>query len=187
MNSSSARRVIPYVVVLVIASYLCYVAFQISPAGNGQLGADFWPKTILSLTILTCIWEVARQLYTSRTHIIAPALIDIATNTPPETNPESPPDNVGVSPFAPSVGIGTTVIYVLLFPKLGYFLATFLYVTAFIYLGNYRRLLVALSVAFVASLAFMFIFMRVVYVSLPIGVDPFSRVSTFIMDFMGIR
>jgi putative tricarboxylic transport membrane protein len=33
----------------------------------------------------------------------------------------------------------------------------------------------------------MFFFMRVVYVSLPIGQEPFSAVTIFLMQLMGIR
>ena len=38
-----------------------------------------------------------------------------------------------------------------------------------------------------ATLAFMFVFMRVVYLSLPIGAPPFSVVSLQLMQWMGIR
>ncbi len=92
-----------------------------------------------------------------------------------------------VGPFVPWIGIVLTVAYVSALPWLGYFVATLLYVTAFVYFGNYRRASVAAGVGIVASAAFMFLFMRVVYVSLPIGVGPFAQVSTLLMRAMGVK
>jgi putative tricarboxylic transport membrane protein len=39
----------------------------------------------------------------------------------------------------------------------------------------------------VGALAFMFVFMKVVYLSLPIGRPPFAEVSLALMQLMGIR
>jgi putative tricarboxylic transport membrane protein len=36
------------------------------------------------------------------------------------------------------------------------------------------------------TLTFMFLFMRVIYVSLPIGVEPFARISVWIMKLLGV-
>jgi hypothetical protein len=46
---------------------------------------------------------------------------------------------------------------------------------------------VIVVVAFAGALAFMAVFMRVVYLSLPIGRPPFSAVSLALMQLMGIR
>jgi len=47
---------------------------------------------------------------------------------------------------------------------------------------------VTIAVCSVAGgLIFMFTFMKIVYVSLPLGVEPFSRVSLALMGLMGIR
>jgi len=42
-------------------------------------------------------------------------------------------------------------------------------------------------VAVGGALVFMFVFMRIVYLSLPIGVPPFAQVSLMLMQLMGIR
>ena len=179
MKPTAAGRARPYVIVLAIALYLLYEAFQIRSEGEGRLGADFWPKAILLLAIITCVWQIVVTLYSR-----SPAHESASAAAVPADVPEEP---VGVGRFAPLVGIALTVSYALAFAKLGYFLATFLYASAFIYFGSYRRLPVALCTALVASSAFMFIFMKVVYVSLPIGVEPFAHVSTLVMSLMGVR
>ena len=69
-------------------------------------------------------------------------------------------------------GIALTVLYVVLIETLGFFLCTFLYLAAFMWVGRYRRPGVILATSLIGSLAFMFMFMKVVYVSLPLGAEP---------------
>ena len=175
--------VAPYVVILVISGYLYYQALQIPTAGPDRLGADIWPKTILLFALLTCLWEIVRKIWLANHNFANHDSSD--DSLVPQQKPVEEMAEVG--PLVPWVGIGLTAAYVFSFPWLGYFLATFLYVTAFAYFGNYRKLLAAACVGIAASLAFMFLFMRVVYVSLPIGVEPFAQVSTLLMTAMGIK
>ena len=184
MRRVDAKVVGPYAVALAASALFYFQALQIAPA-DGQLGADLWPKTILLLAMLTCVWEIVRSVTgsgrasdsTKTNHADQSA---VARGNPAESRGDVPS-------YAPWVGIGLTIAYVTAFPWLGYALSTFLYMAAFVYFGNYRRPVVAFGVALVASLAFMFLFMRVVYVSLPIGVDPFARFSTLLMQAMGVK
>jgi hypothetical protein len=43
------------------------------------------------------------------------------------------------------------------------------------------------AVSLLGTLAMMFFFMKVVYVSLPLGRAPFMQVTLFLMQAMGIR
>jgi putative tricarboxylic transport membrane protein len=79
------------------------------------------------------------------------------------------------------------VAYVVLIDRLGFFLCTFAYLAAFAWIGRYRRPLVVLASSLIGSLLFMFVFMKVVYVSLPLGQEPFSQVTFLLMRLMGIR
>jgi putative tricarboxylic transport membrane protein len=176
--------VAPYAVILIISGYLYYQALQISTAGPERLGADVWPKTILLFAILTCVWEIVRKVWLAN-HIDTKHGDSRDVSLVPQTKRVE--DSSEVGPLVPWIGIGLTAAYVFSFPWLGYFLATFFYVTAFVYVGNYRKLFAAACVGVAASLAFMFLFMRVVYVSLPIGVEPFAQVSTFLLRTMGIK
>ena len=60
---------------------------------------------------------------------------------------------------------------------LGFFLATAVYLAAFMVVGRYRRAGVIAATSVLGSLAFMYVFMKIVYVSLPLGVGPFEQVS----------
>ena len=53
--------------------------------------------------------------------------------------------------------------------------------------GRYYRSRVVLLSSVLGSLAFVFVFMKVVYVSLPLGVAPFQSVSTGLMALLGIH
>jgi putative tricarboxylic transport membrane protein len=84
-------------------------------------------------------------------------------------------------------GVALTAAYVWIIPQLGFFLATVPYVAAFIALGGYRRWGVNAAVSVIGTLAMMFFFMKLVYVSLPLGREPFVQVTLFLMRVMGIR
>lgn len=186
MNRRDFIGIAPYAAILVTNVYLYFEALQIAPAGEGRLGADFWPKIILLLAMATCIWEIARRVGVRvvRNHRHRHGRFDDASLIPREKPTEGAPE---VGRFVPWIGIALTAAYVFTFPWLGYFLATLLYVTAFVYLGNYRRAWVAAAIGLVASLGFMFLFMRIVYVSLPIGIGPFGQLSALLMRAMGIK
>ena len=84
-------------------------------------------------------------------------------------------------------GIALTIGYVALLGTLGFFIDTVLYIAALMWTGRYRRWPVIAAVAFAGALVFMFIFMKVVYLSLPIGSAPFATVSLLLMQLLGIR
>ncbi len=180
-RSFAVAAIAPYVAILALCAFLLYSAFGIAPAPEGQLGAAFWPRTVLTLAMLTCVFEIAWILRKARAEPAADEL-------DPAEAPESPDEpGAEVRPWVPCLGIALTIAYVLLFSELGYFLATTLFVFAFICCGGYRRRAVAGGIALVASLAFVFIFMKIVYVSLPMGAEPFAHVSAYLMALMGIK
>jgi putative tricarboxylic transport membrane protein len=74
-----------------------------------------------------------------------------------------------------------------LLPQVGFFVGTAFYVAASIYFGNYRRSWIAIVIGLSASAIFMIVFMKIVYVSLPLGEGAFEHVSTFMMSASGIR
>ena len=176
----------PYGVAFVVSGFFYFEALQIAPVADNQLGPAVWPKTILLLAMLTCIWEIGRSLI-GRGPKGGAATTNENSDAAFDASGDAVHDSTGVKRYTPWLGIALTLAYVAAFQWLGYPIATFLYVSAFVFFGNYRRPLAAVSIGFVASLAFMFLFMRVVYVSLPIGIEPFAQVSTLLMSLMGVK
>lgn len=184
---SKLKESVPYWVTLAVSVYLYYIATQISaPDTGGQLGPDFWPKAVLGLMILVCVYAIARiMLFGGRS---GSAVLDdtlqseaVASDPYEETQPEKRYPGLLIA------GTGLTILYVVVFNTLGFFLDTFIYMTAFMLIGRYRRIWIALIVSLIGSLIFMYVFMKIVYVSLPIGKPPFSAVSILLMQWMGIR
>ena len=175
----------PYAVALLASCFFYYHALQIAPAPDGQLGPDLWPKTILFLVVMTCLWEMVRALLSAERRRPEPTPGRIEPALVPKSDALRPADEVGS--WAPWIGIAVATAYVAAFPWIGYPLATFFFVATFVFLGNYPRPLVAATIALAASLGFMFLFMRIVYVSLPIGVGPFATFTTTLMSLMHIK
>jgi len=180
------RRTVPYAIVFVATAVLFVFANRISfVAPGGRIGPDVWPKAILALSMLTCVFQIVKILFSGGGEQVPGVLESIIEEAPADGSAAAAPE-----PTYPHLivgGIVLTVAYVVLIERLGFFLCTFVYLAAFAWIGRYRRPLVVLASSLVGSLLFMFVFMKVVYVSLPLGQEPFSQVTFLLMRLMGIR
>jgi putative tricarboxylic transport membrane protein len=79
-----------------------------------------------------------------------------------------------------------TLVYLWILYYLGFFLSTFAFLAFILYVGGYRKPRWLLLLALAGALFFMTIFVRVVYVSLPLGVEPFSKVSLALLALLNI-
>lgn len=185
---NAALRALPYALVGGIAAYLFHAATQIEfHRRAGTLGPDFWPKLLLGLLIATCVYEVLRIALSRGEHSGTAGLLqDIVERSESE-------HGEGLVYVEPAhwlllvAGIALTAFYVWIIQRLGFFLATVPYIALFIALGGYRRWAVNAAVSLIGTLLIMFFFMKVVYVSLPLGGEPFSQVTLALMRLMGIR
>jgi putative tricarboxylic transport membrane protein len=183
-----AARIAPYVVVLGIAGFLYDNASRIDYfAPSGRIGPDFWPKMVLILMIATCVYEIVRIGLFSKDEAVSGLLQTLAAS-PPDDEILPPAAGGGQTyPVRLLLGIGATVLYAAVVPIAGFFLTTFVYLVAFMVLGRYRRMPMAIGVSLAGTLLMLFFFMKVAYISLPIGTAPFSAVSLFLMRVMGVR
>jgi putative tricarboxylic transport membrane protein len=195
----------PYFIVLALAGAFYYVATTIAtPQSADQLGPDFWPKLVLILMMVSCACGIARALlFGARRAVDATeGLVDQAAGpasgieaidgaaTADGSVAMAGGSDAAAPPRYPLLLVAGAVIsiaYVALFNVLGFFIDTFLLLFAFIVIGRYRRIGIALIVALLGTLTFMFVFMKIVYVPLPLGTAPFSEVSIALMKLMGIR
>lgn len=184
MTDTRFARIIPYAVVGTTAGYLYYVAVNFEfHARAGTLGPNAWPKAILALIIITCLYRIAAGLMARAQHAEVGGVLedfvgesDQGAAVPLESHP-----------FLLLAGMALTALYVMFIQKLGFFVATVPYIALFVILGGYRRWGVTAAMSVIGTLVLLFFFMRVVYVSLPIGEAPFSAVTLFLMQVMGIR
>jgi putative tricarboxylic transport membrane protein len=185
---SRAVRALPYAVLAAAGGYLYHVATRIEfQQRAGTLGPDVWPKAILALLIVACLFQIVKLLLFADRGEVAGATERMMN--------DAARDGAG-SGIAPAAephwrllggGIALTVAYVAVIQTAGFFLATVIYLAAFIAMGGYRRWGVLAAVSVGGAVLLLFFFMKVVYVSLPIGTGPFAQLTLLLMQLMGIR
>jgi len=182
------RKNAPYVAVFTIAACLYFLARQIDfAAPGGRIGPDFWPKVILLMAMATCVYEIVKNLLFGKEGKEMAGVLDSIVAGAPAEIAAVPEEEPGTYPRLLWSGIAMTIGYALLIETLGFFLCTFIYLAGFMLVGRYRRAGVVLATSLIGSLVFMFVFMKIVYVSLPLGQAPFTEVSFLLLRLMGIR
>jgi putative tricarboxylic transport membrane protein len=181
------RVIAPYAVVLVLACalYLVSTRFEYTPHA-GRLGPDIWPRAILILIAGVCLFRIVTALRAPRDEGPGGGVLqDVLASVAPGS--DAPPEPAETFPGLLVLGIAITIAYVWLLGLLGFALSTVLYIGAMIRVGRYRRWRVIVPTALAGSLVFMFVFQKIVYLSLPIGQSPFDAVSLALMRLMAIR
>ncbi|TRZ65096.1 MAG: hypothetical protein D4S02_09575 [Rhodocyclaceae bacterium] len=177
-------RAAPYIVLQLAAMYFYQLAGSIDyPATPGRIGPDFWPKAILVLLGLVCVYEIIKNVLVGESFTAAGLLEKLMKESAAGQGEEKLP----AYPLRLAGGIGLTILYVATIDKIGFFLATSAYLALFMVIGRYRQWGVIAAASLLGSLLLMFIFMKLVYVSLPLGVEPFSAVSVGLLSIMGVR
>jgi len=177
MDKAALRSTLPYVIGLAVSAVLFYFARQIEYTPRpGSLGPDFWPKLAIGLMAVVCVFEIARGLLglKGEAHGVADALEEEEAEEPAQTYP-----------MLLAGGIVLVAIYALVVDIFGFFLCTFFFLAAFMYLGRYRHHLAVWLTSAGVTLAAAILFMRIAYVSLPRGVPPFDAVTDVIRVILG--
>jgi hypothetical protein len=178
MAVEKLKKIVPYVLILLVSLYFYYLAGQFRfSAKAGNLGPDFWPKLLLALTMVACLYEITKTAFfqncTSK-GCTRGEIRKVATTKK-------------TYPGLLVIGIVMTVAYAYFVTKLGFVLCTFLYFALFMIVGRYRKIWAILANSVVGTLILVVIFMKIVYVSLPLGQEPFSGVTFFVLRMLGIK
>jgi hypothetical protein len=187
------RLVLPHSVMLLVSIALYWAAMQIDSGGaasGGRIGPDFWPKVVIGFMALLCVYEIIKRLVLHTT-FTAKGLTDELIQPPAEAvDPTMGSDDVGPEREYPRMlwaGLAAIVGYVLVVPYLGFFLTTLLFLATFIRIGGFRRPLITLIVSAIGAFVLIVIFMRVAYISLPLGTGPFQTLSTGLLGLLGVK
>lgn len=180
-----AGRAAPYAVLLGAAAYFYHLAGRFDfAAPAGRIGPDAWPKIILGLLAAVCLYEIGRSFLGSAAGAASGLLQSLMARAAGDA------DGVHIADRSPGLllgGIAVTIAYVLLVDVIGFFVATALYLAAFMRVGRYRRYGVIAVTSLAGSLALVVIFMRIVYISLPAGVGPFRALSFGLLALLGVK
>jgi putative tricarboxylic transport membrane protein len=180
MPSGPSKKVLPYLFVLGGAVAFFGFANRIEYAPiPGQIGPDVWPKLILGLLMAVCCIQIGRLLFVPSTGAASPEPSSLQVSPELETPAENPVRVGGV--------IATSIVYLLLLQTGGFFLCTLVYTAGLLALGGLRHPARIAAIACAITVFFTFTFMKVIFVSLPIGVEPFAQVSLAVMSLLGIH
>ena len=183
----------PYAALFVGAAYLFHDAGTFAAAARpGQLGPDFWPRAVLVLLMIVCGYEAVRRIVFARgvaadATVAHEAVADAAGAHGATEVAVVSEETAPRYPWRLAAGIGLTIAYVLALDVLGFFVTTALFLGLFMVAGRYYRTRVVALASVVGSLVFVFVFMKIVYVSLPLGVGPFRTFSVWLLAMLGIR
>lgn len=177
--AAAVGRVVPYALVFGVAAFLLYRAnhFEFTAAAD-QIGPDSWPKLILFMIMATSAFEGVRRLLTARSIRSGPAAVPIV---------ESPFEREPADMRIVLTCVAASLVYLALFEIVGFFFDTLVFVMALIWIGRFRRFWTALAISAATTLLFMLVFMRVIFVALPIGIGPFEWLSTSLMRLLGVH
>ena len=142
-----------------------------------ELGPRFWPRLCLAAMLALTALDAALAFRAARRPSGA---IDEAAA--PASGPERAPESMGLL-FA---GLLLVIAYAVATVVVGFPLATVLFLVAFSYLGGYRHLPSLLLIAFGMTSVLLYIFVYLVYVSLPLGVSPFLEMNVALYRLLGI-
>ncbi len=173
------RLVLPHGLLLVATVLLYWAATRIQAnTGAGRIGPDAWPKAIIVFMGLLCALEIARRLAVRRRR-----------RGPAPSGPEAAdalraPPEMQAGKLA--AGMGLVLAYVVTVPWLGFLVATAIFLAAFPWFGGLRRPLLTAALGLAGSLALVVVFMRVAYISLPLGDGPFRALSLALLSAIGV-
>jgi putative tricarboxylic transport membrane protein len=137
-----------------------------------ELGPRFWPQLCLAAMLVLTALDAVLAFWPARRPSVA---IDKAA-------PARAPKSLALL-FA---GLLLVIAYAVATIVVGFPLATMSFLVAFSYLGGYRHMPSLLAIAFGTTLALLYIFVYLVYVSLPLGLGPFLEMNVALYRLLGI-
>lgn len=191
------RRVLPYLAMLAVSALLYWAALQIDTRGadgGRRIGPDFWPKLVIAIMAALCVFEIVKRLLV-KTTLLPEELAgngDGGASGPAPLATQPPADEARAAPPAREypgrlfAGIAAIAGFALAVDWLGFFVATAAFLAAFMLIGGLRRAWLAAAIGVAGSLVLIVIFMRVAYISLPLGAGPFRELSLALLRVLGV-
>ena len=177
MSPSFIKRVVPYLITLALAVFLYVKAGQFDMVSRpGMPGPDLWPKMICVLLAATSLIGLVGVVFGPGESAAPAEEVDEALVSPPETHPH-----------LVWIGVLATGLYIGSMPYLGFFIGSCLFAAALLLIGGMRRWAWLPVAAVGLAGVFSLIFMKVVYVSLPLGEGAFKSVSLLVFKLLGIH
>jgi len=171
-------RIAPELVALAVCVALLIATAGMTTSAGGP-GPAFYPRLLGGLLVIALLVRIGQQLRSHRRESEGHA---------PETAGGEPSD------FDPALisdrrvwaAVAFTVAYIIATMYLGWPIATFVFVVAFLWVAGKRNLAITIPVAAALAIAFTFIFVKAVYMALPTGVGVFDSMTVATYELLGI-
>jgi hypothetical protein len=181
-----AREILPYVVLLAVTGLLYWASTRIQADTGGRIGPSAWPKAIIVVMGLLCAYEIVKRLVIGSASS-AKGLVSTSTALPVAAAASAePPAAEREYPRMLYGGMAMVVAYVVAVPWLGFFVTTALFLALFPWVGGMRRPVLTGAIGLAGSLLLVVVFMRVAYISLPLGEGPFRSLSLALLRAIGV-
>lgn len=179
------RQVLPHGVMLVASVLLFWAAMRIEADTGGRIGPAVWPKAIVVFMGLLCAYEIAKRLLAGSA-LSAKGLIGGLDHNPAQAEAEAAAAPQPQHPRKLAGGIALVAAYVVAVPWTGFFIATALFLAVFPWAGGLRRPVLAAVLGLAGSFALIVVFMRIAYISLPLGEGPLRAFSIALLRAIGV-
>ncbi|MGH3342720.1 MAG: tripartite tricarboxylate transporter TctB family protein [Carbonactinosporaceae bacterium] len=187
---SGALTLVPDIALLAGAVYLFWLTGRFRESEGGP-GAAFYPRVLIVLLAACALARVVQKLLAMRRGQPGdPATADTtaadtaaAETAAADTGADESPR---VDPARLATGMLLVIGYVVATLYLGYPLATAVFVPVFLYVAGRRRLWITLPLGIATAAVFSYVFLRLVYISLPTGVGIFDRLTVALLTALGI-
>lgn len=170
-------KILPESVTLVLCGVLWLPTSEFTSTVGGPGPAAF-PRFLIGLLALTMVVRIVQQVREERRGAVADG------DAPLEEGAEF--DAALMSGRRVAVAIVLSVGYVFATLVLGWVLATFVFTIVFLLLAGKRNLLIVVPLAAVLATGLAFVFVRIVYISLPTGIGAFDGFTIWLFELMGI-
>ncbi|HWB43944.1 MAG TPA: tripartite tricarboxylate transporter TctB family protein [Hyphomicrobiaceae bacterium] len=170
------RKAIPFVVLIACSAFLFWrtLGFEYQHV-PGRLGPDIWPKIILVLLVITCLFGMALSFLPAEEHTSPNSFAA-------DDAPQSPPRHGLVA-----LGFALFLMYPIALVYLGFPVATFVLMVLFMIVGQWRHPVGVLVSSILGTLVLFYVFHGIVYISLPLGTGPFEDFTLWLSQLMRIR
>ena len=144
------------------------------PMSDFLFGADGWPKVVLLLLLLGASAQTIDDLLKQRASTSSASKGQQGTKTKttrPTTDAKknAPSARHAMSRYQVVAIFCLPLVYVFLMRRLGFFLATPLFIFAYLWTLEVRRWLVLVAVTLIVFAVVLLVFVRFFYVALPVG------------------
>ena len=172
-------RILPEVVVIGLCVPMWAVTSDWKSTVGGP-GPAFYPRLLIALLVFAMVVRIVQEVLSIRRGVIEEQEGEAALEEGVEM------DASLIDMRRVVVAIALSVAYVIASLFLGWVVATFLLVIVFLWLTGKRNLLVTVPVALAFSLGMAYVFVKIVYISLPTGVGPFDQFTVLLFELLGV-